>query len=71
MPGWEDEVHGLFEQYIQEHNFGSMQIKFLQIVKSLIIQKKQISQEDLYSDVFEKSFGMGAWDRLFGEQEKQ
>jgi len=71
LPGWEQEVNELFEQYIQENNFSSMQIKFLQIVKALIIQKKSIQTEDLYSDVFEKSFGMGAWDRLFGQEEKQ
>lgn len=71
LPGREDEVNQLFEEYIQQHNFGSMQIKFLQIVKVLIIQKKQISQEDLYSDAFERTFGMGAWDRLFGQEEQQ
>lgn len=71
LPGREDEVNQLFEEYIQQHNFGSMQIKFLQIVKVLIIQKKQVSQEDLYSDAFERTFGMGAWDRLFGQEEQQ
>jgi len=48
-----------------------MQIKFLQIVKALIIQKKQITKEELYSDTFERTFGMGAWDRLFKQEEQK
>lgn len=71
LPGWEAEVQQLFEQYIQEHNFSSMQIKFLQILKSLIIQNKIIAVEDLYSPVFDSTFGGGAFDRLFKPTEAE
>jgi hypothetical protein len=69
LPGWEQEVQEIFEQYIQQRNFTSVQISFLQIVKSLIIQKKKVDYEMLYSPVFESVFGVGAFDRLFKEEE--
>jgi hypothetical protein len=69
LPGREQEVHQLFESYIQQNNFSSTQIRFLQIVKSLIIQKKHITYDDFYSPVFESVFGMGAFDRLFKQDE--
>ncbi len=69
LPGREQEVHQLFESYIHQHNFTSTQIRFLQIVKSLIIQKKHITYDDFYSPVFESVFGMWAFDRLFKQDE--
>jgi len=69
LPGREKEVSQLFEIYIQENNFNSIQIKFLQIVKALIIQKKHITYEDFYSPAFESSFGAWAFDRIFKEAE--
>jgi hypothetical protein len=58
LPNFEEEVEKVFEEYLHENNFSSNQIRFLQIVKSLIITKKHITYEDFYSDTFEKSFGM-------------
>ena len=69
LPGRELEVNQLFEQYIQDNNFNSVQIKFLQIVKALIIQKKHITYEDFYSSPFESTFGVGAFDRIFKQDE--
>ena len=69
MPGRELEVNQLFESYIHQNNFSSTQIKFLQIVKALIIQKKQITYEDFYSSPFESTFGVWAFDRLFKQEE--
>lgn len=69
LPERETEVNQLFDHYIHQHNFNSAQIKFLQIVKSLIIQKKHISYDDFYSPVFETTFGMWAFDRLFKQDE--
>ncbi len=69
LPGWEQEVNQIFEQHIHGNNFNSAQIKFLQIVKSLIIQKKHITYDDFYSPVFETTFGMWAFDRLFKQEE--
>ncbi|MDR2415062.1 MAG: hypothetical protein LBD75_00115 [Candidatus Peribacteria bacterium] len=71
LPGWEQEVQELFEQYIQQKNFSAVQIRFLQIVKSLIIQKKKVDYEMLYSPVFESVFGVGAFERLFKEEEAE
>jgi hypothetical protein len=58
LPNFEEEVEKVFSEYLNENNFSSNQIRFLQIVKSFIITKKHISYEDFYSDTFEKSFGM-------------
>ena len=69
LPGREQEVNQLFESYIHENNFNSTQIKFLQLVKSYIIQKKHITYEDFYSPAFEWTFGVGAFDRIFKEDE--
>lgn len=69
LPWRELEVNQMFEKYIQDNNFNSIQIKFLQIVKALIIQKKHISYEDFYSPAFEGAFGVGAFDRIFKEDE--
>ncbi len=69
--GREQEVNQLFEFYIHQNNFSSSQIKFLQIVKSLIIQKKKVTYDDFYSPVFESVFGMWAFDRLFKKEEAQ
>jgi len=69
LPGREQEVNQLFESYIHENNFNSTQIKFLQLVKSYIIQKKHITYEDFYSPAFEGTFGVGAFDRIFKEDE--
>lgn len=70
MPEWETEVSELFDEYVRENNFTSQQIRFLQIVKAVIIQKKFIVYEDFYSDTFEKAFGMGAFERLFRQKEQ-
>lgn len=71
LPDFEEEVEKVFEEYLLKNNFSSNQIRFLQIVKSLIITKKHITFEDFYSDTFEKSFGMLAFDRLFKEKEQE
>jgi len=56
MPEWETEVAELFDEYVRNNNFTSNQIRFLQIMKAVIIQKKFITYEDFYSDTFEKAF---------------
>lgn len=71
LPNFEEEVEKVFQEYINTNNFTSNQIRFLQIVKSLIIQKKYITYEDFYSDTFEKSFGMWAFERLFKQKEQE
>ncbi|MDD2907460.1 MAG: DEAD/DEAH box helicase family protein [Candidatus Gracilibacteria bacterium] len=71
LPNFEEEVSKVFESYLNENNFSSNQIRFLQIVKSVLITKKHITVEDFYSDTFEKSFGMGAFERLFKQKEQE
>ncbi len=58
MPEWETEVTEIFDEYVRENNFSSQQIRFIQIVKAVIIQKRFITFEDFYGDTFEKAFGM-------------
>lgn len=71
LPEWNDEVSEIFEKYLQENNFSSNQIRFLQIVKAVIIKQKFITYEDFYSDTFEKSFGIWAFERLFRQPEQK
>ncbi len=71
MPEWETEVAELFDEYVRNNNFTSNQIRFLQIMKAVIIQKKFITYEDFYSDTFEKAFWMGAFERLFRKPEQE
>jgi len=71
LPNFEEEVEKVFEEYLHDNNFSSNQIRFLQIVKSLLITKKHIIAEDFYSDTFEKSFGIWAFDRLFKPKEQE
>jgi len=70
MPGREEEVNKIFETFIQDNNFTSNQVRFLILLKSIIIKNKTLTYpDDLYSSTFEGIFGMGAFDKLFGEQE--
>lgn len=71
LPDFEQEVEKVFIEYLSQNNFSSNQIRFLQIVKSVLITKKHITYEDFYSDTFEKSFGMWAFERLFKEKEQE
>lgn len=71
MPEWETEVAELFDKYVRNNNFTSNQIRFLQIMKAVIIQKKFITYEDFYGDTFEKAFWMGAFERLFRKPEQE
>lgn len=71
LPNFEEEVSKVFEEYLNENNFSSNQIRFLNIVKSVLITKKHITYEDFYSDTFEKSFGMWAFERLFKQKEQE
>ena len=72
MESWEEQVNELFEDFIRENNFNSNQLRFLQVVKSLILQGKYENfPDDFYSPVFEGQFGIGAFDRLFGDDEAE
>lgn len=71
LPDFEEEVKKVFQDYINENNFWFNQLKFLDIVKSVLITRKHITYEDFYSDTFEKSFGMWAFERLFKEKEQE
>lgn len=70
LPNFEEEVTKVFEEYLNENNFASNQIRFLQIVKSILITKKHITYEDFYSDAF-SSFGMWAFERYFKPKEQE
>jgi len=70
LPNFEEEVSKIFENYLNENNFTSNQIRFLQIVKSILITKRHITYEDFYSDSF-SSFGMWAFERYFKPKEQK
>ena len=69
LPSREEEVHRVFETHMQEHNYDSHQIRFLQIIKSKILLKQEVSYEALYSPAIEGVLWAGAVDRLFGGAE--
>lgn len=70
IEGWEGQVNWLFERFIGDNNFNANQIRFLQIVKALILQKKFVKfPDDFYLPVFENQFGIGAFDRLFRQED--
>ncbi len=71
LPDWEKEVVKIFEEFLHHNNFSSHQIRFLQIVKSLLIQKKTVSKDDFYGPTFEGTLGIGAYDRFFKEAEQK
>lgn len=72
MPEWETEVSELFDEYIRENNFSSQQIRFLQIVKSIITQKRFILFEEIdYNESIERAFGLNAFSRLFNGKDQQ
>jgi len=70
LPNFEEEVTKVFDEYLAENNFSSNQIRFLQIVKSILITKKHITYEDFYSDSF-SSFWMWAFERYFKPKEQE
>lgn len=70
LPNFEEEVSKIFEDYLNDNNFTSNQIRFLQIVKSILITKRHITYEDFYSDSF-SSFGMWAFERYFKPKEQE
>lgn len=70
LPNFQQEVTQVFEEYLNDNNFTANQIRFLQIVKSILISKKHISYEDFYGDSF-ASFGMWAFERYFKPKEQK
>ncbi|UFX83385.1 DEAD/DEAH box helicase family protein [Candidatus Absconditicoccus praedator] len=72
MPDWEAEVDRLVEEFIKESNFDSRQIMFLRVLKSMLIQKKELNvPDDFYSPMVENSLGIDAFDKLFGDDEAE
>ncbi len=70
LPDFEQEASKVFDEYLKENNFTANQIRFLQIVKSILITKRHITYEDFYSDAF-SSFGMWAFERYFKPKEQE
>ena len=71
LPQYPELVEKTFEGYLQEHQppFAADQIRFLRAAKQLIIRRRHLNLNDLYSDGAFSSFGDDAVERLFSEGE--
>ena len=54
--------------FILEHNYNADQSRFLRVVQSVFMQRRQLEVADLYEEPF-TSFGLNAVDKLFSEAE--
>jgi type I restriction enzyme R subunit len=68
LPSYETVVRKAFDAYILEHNYSADQSRFLRVVQSVFMQRKQLAMSDLYEEPF-SSFGLNAVDKLFNESE--
>ena len=53
-----------FENFITEHHYNADQILFLRAVQSVFLQKRKLSEADLYEAPL-TNFGRNAVDKLF------
>jgi len=68
IPDYKEIVHRQFEGYINKHQFGADQLRFLRAVQNAFLQKRRLHLPDLYEAPF-TSFGKDAVERLFTSQE--
>jgi len=68
LPSYESVVRRAFDGYILEHNYNADQSRFLRVVQSVFLQRKNVEVADLYEEPF-TSFGLNAVDKLFSASE--
>jgi len=64
IPGYQIIVKHAFESFISEHQLNANQIRFLQVVQSVFLQKKRLDLADLYGPPL-TAFGNNAIERWF------
>jgi type I restriction enzyme R subunit len=68
IPGYQVIVKHTFESFISEHQLNANQIRFLQVVQSVFLQKKRLALADLYGPPL-TAFGSNAVERWFKDSE--
>jgi len=68
IPGYQVIVKHAFESFISEHQLNANQIRFLQVVQSVFLQKKRLALADLYGPPL-TAFGSNAVERWFKDSE--
>jgi len=68
LPSYETVVRKAFDAFVLEHNYSADQSRFLRVVQSVFMQRKQVEVSDLYEEPF-TSFGLNAVDKLFSARE--
>lgn len=68
LPSYETVVRKAFDAFILEHNYNADQSRFLRVVQSVFLQRRELEVADLYEEPF-TSFGLNAVDKLFSESE--
>lgn len=64
LPSYETVVRKAFDAFILEHNYNADQSRFLRVVQSVFLQRRQLELADLYEEPF-TNFGTNAADKLF------
>lgn len=69
LPSWEVTVQRAFEELIARHNtWTSLQIRFLQTLKSFVLERGRVRREDLISEPFTRIHPRGVRG-VFGDDE--
>ncbi len=70
IPDYGQVIQRGFEKYIQAHNYNAEQIRFLRAVQEVFLNKRTLSEADLYDPPL-TSFGRNAVERFFTPQQVQ
>ncbi len=68
IPDYAAVVKQAFDRHITAHAYNADQIRFLRSVQTVFLQKRRLSEDDLYSEAF-AAFGRNAVDRLLSRQD--
>ncbi|MBN2466258.1 DEAD/DEAH box helicase family protein [candidate division WOR-3 bacterium] len=68
IPDYAAVVRQAFDRHITAHAYNADQIRFLRSVQTVFIQKRRLSEDDLYGDTF-AAFGRNAVERLLSPQD--
>ena len=68
IPDYGTVVRQAFDHHITAHAYNADQIRFLRSVETVFVQKRRLSEDDLYGDSF-AAFGRNAVDRLLSPKD--
>jgi type I restriction enzyme R subunit len=69
IPDYETVVAHSFQLHISSHNYSGDQIRFLRSVQDVFLEKRRLSEADLYQAPSLTTFGRNAVERFFTQQE--